>query len=276
MKVKITTLGAILLVGILLFVSLYGYGLYTCESEIKETKEGFVDASIQTNGIQLTACPASSNPFINENGDTLCCKGLVSDGKCSGEQICSLSGSQGKPSCSEWYAAYLQETGRGRCPPTLPNYFENESGIKGCTNGPLNKQGTAPATSSSRKCMLYASMADHNEKMDSCANVKFLDEAVCFSGSNAGKTLVATERGKPPVVQCSMVDPTTKTPISCTTDASYARYKETTNDRDWKTKVNNAKGDDVYRKLDFCSVAFKYKVEKSVPYSQLAKEVVFP
>lgn len=274
MKVKITTIGAILIVGVLLFFAVYGYSLLP--STEKGVKEGFVDTTpLNTLGISISTCPVKSVSFVNNNGDTLCCEGTVSNGQCVGRELCTLSStSSGYPTCSEWYASYLQEKGQGRCPATMPNYFEGETN-KGCTDGQLNAQGTGPLNTRARQCKLYATMADANEKLDSCANVKYLDEAVCFPGSSvsAKKTFVPTERGKPPVVQCSIVDPTTKLPITCTTNASYARYKETTGDRDWKMKVNKAKNE--LDKLTFCSVAQKYKLDKSKPIKDLIKEIVF-
>ncbi len=274
MKVKITTIGAILVLGILLFFAVYGYALWPQES----VKEGFVDDSpINTMGISISTCPVKSVSYVNNNGDTICCEGTVSNGQCVGRELCSLSASaSGYPTCSEWFAAYLQDKGAGRCPATMPNYFEASETNKGCTAGSLNRQGTAPANTKDRQCKIYATMADSLEKFDSCANVKYLDEAVCFPGSSvqARKNFVKTEKGKPPLVQCSMVNPTTKMPITCTTNESYARYKETTGDRDWKMKINRTKSE--IEKLTFCSVAKKYNLDKSKPMKDLKNEVVFP
>jgi hypothetical protein len=276
MKVKITTIGAVLVLGILLFFAAYGYSLWPSTKE--SVREGFVDRSpVNTLGISISTCPVKSVSFVNENGDSICCEGTVSGGKCVGRELCSLSAKgSGYPTCSEWYASYLQDKGQGRCPATMPNYFEASESNKGCTDGQLNTKGTAPANARARQCKLYATMADANEKLDSCANVKYLDEAVCFPGSTvqARKSFVPTEKGKPPVVQCSMVDPTTKMPITCTTNESYARYKDATGDRNWKDKINKAKNQ--LDKLTFCSVAKKYTLDKSKTMKDLVKEIVFP
>lgn len=276
MKVKITTIGAILVLGVLLFFAVYGYSLWPSTKE--SVKEGFVETRpLNTLGISISTCPVKSTSFVNTNGDTLCCEGTVSNGQCIGRELCTLSTSaSGYPTCSEWYASYLQNKGQGRCPATMPNYFELNETNKGCTDGQLNARGTAPANARARRCTLYASMADANEKLDSCANIKYMDEAVCFPGSRiqARKSFLRTERGKPPVVQCSMMDPTTNRPITCTTNESFARYKEATGDRNWKEKENRTKN--LLDKLTFCSVAKVYKLDKSKSMKDLAREVVFP
>jgi hypothetical protein len=64
--------------------------------------------------------------FIDKKGYTLCCQGKATSDTCYGNILCSLSESvRNIPTCSKWVEAYYKERGIGRCPASMPNYFEN-------------------------------------------------------------------------------------------------------------------------------------------------------
>ncbi len=78
--------------------------IFPTRCELSRT-EGF---QVDTKEIQTT-CPRGSRPFINETGQTLCCKGTVNGRTCEGKLLCSFSevpGSQRIPICSRRKTKY--------------------------------------------------------------------------------------------------------------------------------------------------------------------------
>ena len=232
-------------------------------------KEGF------SSNVLIRRCPADTKRFINDKGFALCCKGQVESGHCNGETICSLSESAGNiPTCSAWYSAYLVERGTSLCPASAPNYYENLNGTSGCTAGSLTSEGNAPADTSSHSCILYGNTTEDTGKMDSCLNVKYLADSMCFTGDSlaAKKSLVEKDGGKKPaLVSCSYgnaqsLDESTG---SCFTDESIIRNKIAMIDaknvatganasiNEWK--ATSADWDPMY-KMNFCSVVQRFKV----------------
>lgn len=216
--------------------------------------------------------------------------GDVTSDQCKGEAICSLSEKVGNlPTCSEWYLNYLRQRGRGRCPRSLPMYFESYDGkVKGCTFGRLNKEGTAPAAPDQKKCIIYQTKQQDEGKVDSCTNIKLLENTVCFPGSTvpAQKQLVDWYNGAfPVIVTCKFTDQN-RTPSGCFTDDSIIRHvdsviqyykRETRNSytdsiEKWKARVKNW---DPISKVVFCSVAKKYKIDKTISFNDLPKLEVF-
>jgi hypothetical protein len=173
MEISPTWIGIILISITLLFF--LHWGLRMC----KGVKEGFLNSpsSPLTSDIQLNSCPANSTRFVNSSGQSLCCDGSIVDNQCSGKTLCSLSEQAGTiPTCGEWYAAWLAERGANRCFPGMPNYFEDKAtGVKGCTSGPRKPDGSGPASANQKKCILYNSQKDENDKSDSCTNMGYFD-----------------------------------------------------------------------------------------------------
>lgn len=291
MKVGLAWLGVFLIVSVLVYFTVYGYHVYEKFKNPEEVVlEGFVAPNSPSDiGINITTCPAGSKSFLDTNGRTVCCMGDVTSDKCSGEVICSLSESVGNlPTCSKWYESYLHQKGRGRCPRSLPIYFESYDGkVKGCTYGRLNKDATAPASSDQKKCMIYLTKQEDESKEDSCTNMKLLENTICFPGSNipTNKNLSPVwNRFFPPLVQCSFSDITPTAIGSCYSDDSIVRtvgaiinyYNNYGGARlsldSWKKDSVNY---DPLWKLQFCSVAKKYKIDKSIGLNDLTKLSVF-
>lgn len=283
MTVSIVWLGVILISIFLLYFSLYGRNVY--ESFKNRRVEGFQTSA----GLQITTCPAASKSYIDDAGMTVCCKGTVESDKCSGETICSLSeGTRSAPTCTEWYGAYLTERGRGRCTVTMPNYFESPDGnVRGCTSGNLNSNGSGPASYTDKTCKIYSTRREDIGYVDSCTNIKFLESSTCFTNSTIAvdKELVATMRGYlPPLVSCKFGDVHTLTAGICNTDESVERMTRGLFDliyeyigirlsfSDWKAGSVNW---DPVEKLNFCSVTQKYKIDKTITYSNLPTLPIF-
>jgi hypothetical protein len=222
MKVSITWLG-IFLIGVLFIGFLWkGKGVYEAFTTEEIVEEGF-QASLDD--LQVSSCPAKSKQFIDSNGIVLCCEGTISDGKCQGKPICSLSeGSDKYPTCSTWFAAYLNEKGRDRCPPSMPNYYESKDGtVKGCTSGRRNKDGSGPITQGQKFCKLYNDQKSEEREVDSCTNLRMLENTKCFSRDlpNVNKSLQKTwwNNYAPAWVMCSYVEPGSGAFSQCAEDS---------------------------------------------------------
>ncbi len=200
MRVSLTWIGLLLLsivLSILFYKGKKTYEAFTTEKTI----ESFVNPI--TDDIQISTCPADSKSFIDNLGRTICCEGSIENGTCNGRAICSLSESaKGLPTCSEWYSALLTERGRDRCPPSMPNYYEG-----GCTAGRRKADGSGPANPGIKFCKFYTTKTDDESKLDSCSNVKMMDQTICFPNTALGvsKSLVNIRKDNsyPAVVQCS-------------------------------------------------------------------------
>jgi hypothetical protein len=260
--------------------------------------EGFADGS--ESGMNITMCPVASKSYLDMNGRTVCCIGDVASDKCKGETICSLSeGMASLPTCTVWFESYLKEKGHKRCPRTLSRYFESADGkTRGCTNGRLNKDGSGPATLEQPKCMIYPDKTGDEKNEDSCTNQIFLENTVCFPGSSPSnppiKRLVSIEHLKnismPPIVLCSYYNVTknNNTTVSagaeCRTNESFLRLAKSFENYtklnggqpfsvdQWK---NSSKDWDPVEKLNFCSIAQRYSIDKTVSFKELPTISVF-
>jgi hypothetical protein len=274
MRVSVTWLGVGLILIILLGMIWQGKGVYeTFTAEQNYKKEGFTGS---LDDLQVSTCPANSKQFIDENGIVLCCDGTVSDNKCTGRTICSLSeGSAKYPTCSTWFAAYLNEKGRDRCPPSMPNYYESKDGkVKGCTAGRRNKEGSDPIQSSDSTCKLYSTQLADEREVDSCSNQQLLETTKCFSREipNVTKRLqkVWWNNYAPSYVVCSYTEPGTTTVTECGTDDSWNRVVQRQIEkgdlaRNWKQTVSE------WDKVYFCSLTEKVKINKTLAFNDLKK-----
>ena len=251
-------------------------------------KEGFASSSAtQTDqGLKITTCPAKSNRFINNLGVSMCCDGQVNSGICSANVLCSLSeSSKGVPTCSTWYANYLQARGKGKCPPSLPYYFESMDGKRiGCTSGVLSSLGDAPQKASDPKCMIYPTQKLNMARKDSCLNVKFLENSHCFGKAlnhiDTQKTMFETMFDLPTIIMCSYGDRKTYDFGTCYNDEGILRaVKSILNMAGNPMTINEFKatsaGWDPMYKLNFCSIANRYKLQKTLPFEGLKKAKVF-
>lgn len=170
----------------------------TIENEIKEPYENFY----------LSACPSGYKSFYNNNSDTTCCDGEIIANTCISDNQCTLNGkgTPDMPNCTEFIKKIYAEKAKQYCMPALPNYFEDKSKkIKGCMVGPLNDTMTGPRENYQPKCVIYDSQEKNNISIDSCANQKMLDSAVCF-GNNCTKQLSKNHPLLPPLVAIQFTD----------------------------------------------------------------------
>ena len=302
MRLSVSWLGVVLISSLLIYFLWYGKNIYedfanqdaiaAAPEAPKSVSEGFAVLADNPH-LNITTCPADSKMFINKQGISACCEGSINSDTCTGNTICSLSeSSSGLPTCTEWYEAYLKARGNGKCPGSMPNYYEvvDPSGIggsKGCTAGYLNKDGSGPYSTTDAFCNLYNTKQQNWGHTNSCENAIMLENAVCFPGSSihVDKSLEGTLNGLlPAMITCKYGDLTTLTAGTCNTDDSIVRFMDglftliqqytgyvITLDS-WKSGAVNW---DPYSKLNFCSVTDKYKIKKTVGYAELPALRVF-
>ena len=291
MKVSVAWIGILLIVSVLVYFTVYGYHVWEKFQNPPDTApvlEGFIGDGSES-GMNITMCPVASKSYLDTNGRTVCCIGDVASDKCKGETICSLSeGMASLPTCTVWFESYLKEKGRKRCPRMLPMYFETaDEKTRGCTSGRLNKNGSGPATLEQPKCMIYPDKKGDEGQVDSCTNHKLLENTVCFPGSSvfSDKSLVPVAHGwLPALVQCKYGDITHGAAGVCQTNDSMLRFMgglytlinqwlgtSYTVDQ-WK---NSSKDWDPIQKLNFCSIAQRYSINKTVSFEELPKISVF-
>lgn len=277
MEVSVVWLGLAIIGITLLFLFTQAKGVYDTFQNYGSSsanKEGFVGGN--TSDIRLIGCPADYKQFVNNDGQILCCDGTPNSGKCSGRTICSLSEGAGRlPTCSAWYTAYLDEKGRNKCPPSMPSYFESKDGkTKGCTAGARKQDGTGPLEGSAKFCRMYTSQREEEGKANSCSNVLLLDKTVCFPGTSVktDKSLTEVLGGFLPArIQCSFGDPSLKTAGTCETDKSLDRFMSGVYTLlgirgSWKESFMRW---DPLDKINLCSITQKYKIDKTIGFSDL-------
>ena len=281
MRLNLAWLGLLLITSVFVYFTWYGYKILTTPLTIDKSDEGFANAQ----GIQITTCPAKSTMYINSAVLSICCNGQVESDFCSGEAICSLSeSSKNIPTCSDWYAAYLREKGAGKCPASLPNYFETmDESKKGCTSGTLSRLGDSPADTNAPKCIIYPNKQENLAKKDSCLNTKYLQETSCFGSKTqvtTDKQMIETYFTLPTIVSCIYGNKQTLDFGTCYTDDSILRITKTVLEMFGNPisinefKASSAGWDPMY-KLNFCSVAGKYKLDKTIAFKDLEKVRVF-
>lgn len=261
MQVNGAFIGVILLLSILVYFVVRGFGvLELFANPNPNKKEGFVSGSGNISDIILTTCPADSTSFINDNGRTICCNGMILDNKCSGKTLCTLSESaEGIPTCNEWYSAWLNERGKERCPASMPNYFEDKSkNVRGCCAGPRNKTGTAPLTPTDKMCKIYTTQKEENEKEDSCTNMKLLESTKCFSSNIDVKKTISNG-----VVSCSYT--TKEGPIKVSRTCLVNPTKE------WKDFVNSKRPD---LKNTVCAIQERLYIRKDLSEKDAQKIIL--
>jgi hypothetical protein len=284
MKVSVAWLAVSIVILILLVFTVQGFSIYDqLKDVITDMTEGFETNDMGTE-LQIKTCPADTAFFIDVGGRHMCCEGTISDGKCVGNTICSLSESiAGVPTCSSWYDAYLETKGATRCPPSMKRYYENNSkdkkGLAGCTSGNRNKSGTAPDVNNTNFCNLYNSEKDELLKLDSCSNKKFFEETRCFSRPMENLSKQFANWGDiPPPITCSALDKGGLIPLTCLDDSSFVRSidywvkQSAPNYRNWKEQ---AIGWGPQWKLNFCSVIQKVSIDKTLSFKDLESYKVF-
>ncbi len=153
---------------LILTLSILGVCFYFLRGE---TTEGF-QAGYTVRSLEINVCPLGVNEIQTAKGNTDCCRGDLLDGKCTGSTFCTKSPSyNGIPTCQDAWRRYYTQKGRQFCPSTIPNYYEDvlkPQSIKGCSAGPIQRDGKLPTNPSLRKCRIYATLQENKTKADSC------------------------------------------------------------------------------------------------------------
>jgi len=279
MRLSLSWLGVFIILTATIYFSWKGYIIY--ESFNSPTQfEGFTQAI--TDDIVLQTCPINTKQYINTSGLSVCCDGSVATGICHGTDVCSLSEAGELPTCGRYLAAILDQKGYNVCPPSMPNYYEGAK--KGCTAGRRKTDGTGPANSADKSCVLYPTEQEELGNIDSCTNAKMMDNTQCFSGSdnvayNVKKQLVSNnyERdGKvalyiPATILCSFGNINTATAGTCVADSSLDRMMDYFVSKfgvfkGWR--ANTASWDPI-NKLNYCSIRQKYSIDKTIAFADL-------
>jgi hypothetical protein len=272
MKVSLTWLFIILIIAFSAYFFVKGCIIYESFAT-----EAFTSGIYTTNDISLNTCPKKTTAYVDQNGTNTCCDGTVTGSTCNGNRACSLSGSGNLPSCSEYYGSYLAAKGALRCPTTMPNYFESDNG-SGCTSGLRTSDGTAPKPGHST-CKIYSNQQDDTYKIDSCTNFKIRDNTNCFSSvQESSKSLRQDSANYLPYVTCNYKDPNNTISLSCTNDSTYINHVTDMGrfDQGWQNifvNINNS--EDPIAKLQFCSVAEPYHIQKRISLDDVIYMNVF-
>jgi hypothetical protein len=273
MKVSLTWLFIILIIAFSAYFFVKGCIIY--ESFISEP---FTSGIYKTSDISLNTCPKNTTSYVDTNGTTTCCEGTVTGTTCNGNVACSLSGPGTLPSCSNYYGSYLAAKGALRCPSTMPNYYESANG-SGCTSGLRTSDGTAPIPGHST-CKIYSNQQDDTYKMDSCTNLKIRDNTNCFTSvQESSKTLRQDSANHLPYVTCNYIDRNNNNfSTSCTNDSTYINHVTDMSswNQGWQNIfVNTNNSEDPYTKLQFCSVAEPYNIQKRISLDDVIYMNVF-
>jgi hypothetical protein len=124
-------------------------------------------------GFIVYSCPSNTTKYINNNGETNCCNGQIVDGRCTGNNVCSLSPTNTLklPSCGDYTISLLRNAEKEYCFPEMPHYFASANGsLRGCSASVILPDGTAPADPGKLQCTLYSTAALDKIKLDSCYN----------------------------------------------------------------------------------------------------------
>jgi len=273
-------------IGVILIATTVVYftwrGLQICELfQGNSIKEGFI-GEIESD-IVINTCPSDTSSYVNIHGQTLCCEGTASGGTCNGISVCSLSEQTGGlPTCGQYLAAKLNQKGRLRCPPSMPNYFEGK--VKGCTSGSRLPDGTGPASSSTPSCTLYSQELDDLGRINSCTNIKMLDNTQCFTRNIAGTHKQLLENPVngtylPALVQCTYGNINTGVAGVCIANSSLDRMMDFFVNSfgikqlsGWRSSTASW---DPAQKLNYCSIAQQYSIDKTLKFEDLPKAEVY-
>lgn len=281
-------IGVILIATILVYFTWRGlqvYELFQGKGQVQEI-EGFKGSNDLPSDIVINTCPSNTNSYVNTSGQTLCCEGTASGGECNGTSVCSLSEqSSGLPTCGEYLSAKLDQKGLLRCPPSMPRYFESKNGsVKGCTSGNRLPDGTGPASSSNKSCKLYATELDDMGRIDSCTNVKMLENTQCFTRNIPGTSKQLVENPVlgtylPALVHCTYGNINTGVAGVCIANNSLDRMMDFFVNSfgikqlgGWR---ESTKKWDPAQKLHYCSIAQQYSIDKTLKFEDLPKVEVY-
>jgi hypothetical protein len=230
---------------------------------ILKYKDNYVNETfINDENANLDSCPSGYKSIYGNDGDILCCNGQIIGNKCiSGEQCILNTDKHDKdiPTCVSIINNIYKEKSKNVCPTTIGNYFEGS--LKGCTDGPLNKNLNAPKETKQNTCYFYNDNIENENNINSCSNQKALDDAECF-GNNCSKYLIKTNKNTPVLVAISFTDNSGMHRVAYTRE-SFIRHLDKVNPN-WKSK-----GIDINRNIMIADVAKAYFIDRTKQKSDI-------
>lgn len=148
--------------------------------------------TIAKEGFVVHVCPAATMQYITKEGETLCCNGDIVDGRCTGNNVCSLSPKNryGLIGCTDLAAQNATAYGSAQCPIDIPNYFSSlDDSLKGCSVSQPTPDRTAPSDPNQLQCILYPTPALDKVRLDSCYN--YMKNAAAQAAANSPGCLSA-------------------------------------------------------------------------------------
>lgn len=223
--------------------------------------------STEANDIQLQACPSGTTSY-DSKGEIFCCRGDITDGLCNGTTVCSVSSDTvTTPSCLRLLRTQLIDKGKRNCPPSLANYFEDETKkTSGCCSKDRTPDGKGPKvdTPGQRVCKIYDTENKNYHFADSCFNVKRLETMKCPQGSKPD-LVVPQKVDHPAYLSCTLVSPSFPVPKVCYIDQPFSEYL-TISFPSWKSDLSD---NDL---LSFCSIANRHYLEKSLTLDEIRRK----
>ena len=209
----------------------------------------------------LRACPKGYKS-LTSNGNNLCCNGDMVGNKCISSDQCTLSGegTSDIPSCVSLIVKQYAEKGKEVGPSSMKNYYESAD-TKGCTNGSLSETLSGPATETQPKCIIYSTEELNNDSIDSCSNLKQLDDFQCF-GKDCTKKLSKPNPKFPVRLSVEFTD-NTGMHHAAYTRASMERFLIASNPL-WKDQ-----GIDLAKSISIAEVAKAFYIDKTLSASDI-------
>lgn len=182
-----------------------------------------------------------------------------------GEIECTFSAPKdGIRSCGDLRTEMNQVAQARLCPSSMPNYYEEAAGTKGCTASGLNVAGTAPINASMPKCKIYGTADDNLKAEASCQNLKALEEMECIA-PDCKKAIQSLTTSLPAVLTQTFMAPQDVVPVPrmCMDRRSYETYL-TAKVPNWRS-TNDPKYD-MSKNLSICDIAKRfYVLKESIP-----------
>lgn len=147
--------------------------LLVCFSLFRQEKEeGFANPVYTVKNLEINACPTFAPEVQTAKGKTDCCQGELIDGKCNASTFCTKSPAYDSvKGCVDTWRTYFQKKSTDLCPATMQNYYEDitkPNSLKGCSAGPILKDGKAPQSGTAKQCKIYPTEVENLTKTDSC------------------------------------------------------------------------------------------------------------
>lgn len=192
-------------------------------------------------GVVLTTCPSGTQSYITEAGNTYCCDGDIVDGQCNGKNMCTLSPNppeKGLETCSGWLIKEWKRRSARFCTKNMPHYFglmNRGPGIKeGCSASQPTSDGTQPFIPTDPQCKIYDTREKELSNVDSCYNVKAMENLVCPQVNATKSRVLYPIPGKamPAILKCNYMPNSGKSngmPVDCMDVESVYAYVEADN-----------------------------------------------